>query len=371
MIAPRLWALLRRLGLARGLMLLLLGLPLLSSAEPYLAVRYGLKCISCHVNPSGGGLRNATGVRFSQVTIPQFQLPSVLQGWNGSIGPDVLRLGGDFRTASTDTRVPSEPTQTVSGTEQSRLYADVQLWPDHLGFYFDEMVAPGQSQMEERYVRLSASGSELYLKGGLFYLPFGWRLQDNSAFVRQLSGINMTVPDRGVEIGIERPGWSAQLDYTGGPGNKGDVTGHQVTGQVVWLQSWGRIGGASALVTSSAGARKVFGLFGGTTTGPVAWLGEIDWVSDQGYPEGTRRQLATLLEADWLVHQGHNLKLTSEYLDPDLKVHNDHKVRYSAVYEFTPIAFIQLRAGYRYYGGIPQNNFDNRRVTFVELHALF
>jgi hypothetical protein len=352
--------------------LLLLGLPMLASAEPYLAVRYGLKCMGCHVNPTGGGLRNSTGARFSQVTIPQFQLPQALQGvWTGGIGHDTLRFGGDFRTARIDTRVPTEPTQRFSGTEQSRLYTDVQFWPDHLAFYFDQQVAPGQSLEQERYVRLSATGNEIYFKGGQFYLPFGWRLQDQSAFVRQLTGINMTAPDRGVELGMEIPNWSAQLDYSDGPGNKGTVEGHQVTGNVIWLQPWGRIGASTAFVTSTAGARRMAGLFGGTKTGPVAWLGEIDWVSDAGYPEGTRRQLATLLEANWLVHQGHNLKLTSEYLDPDLKVKNDNKVRYSAVYEYTPIAFIQLRGGYRYYGGIPQNNFDNRRVTFVELHALF
>ena len=103
----------------------------------------------------------------------------------------------------------------------------------------------------------------------------------------------------------------------------------------------------------------------------MTWLAEVDLVSDEGYPEGSRRQIATLLEANWLVRQGHNLKLTSEFLDPDVDISNDYKVRYSLVYEYTPIAFIQLRAGYRSYGGIPQNNFDNRRLTFVELHGLF
>jgi hypothetical protein len=103
----------------------------------------------------------------------------------------------------------------------------------------------------------------------------------------------------------------------------------------------------------------------------VAWLGELDLVSDDGYLEGRRRQLATLLEANWLVRQGHNLKLTSEFFDPDLRVSNDHKVRYSLVYEYTPIGFVQLRAGYRRYGGIPQIDFDNRQQTFVELHGYF
>jgi hypothetical protein len=32
---------------------------------------------------------------------------------------------------------------------------------------------------------------------------------------------------------------------------------------------------------------------------------------------------------------------------------------------------VQLRAGYRRYRGIPQNDTDNRRAAFVELHAWF
>jgi hypothetical protein len=247
----------------------------------------------------------------------------------------------------------------------------VQLITDHLGLYLDETLAPGKPERQEAYVRVSTAGLGWYAKAGQFYLPFGWRLQDSSAFVRQLSGINMTVPDKGLELGLERDEWSAQLAYSNGPGNKGTVSGHQLTGQLMWLQPWGRLGTAVAQVRSTAGDRQALGFFGGTTTGPVAWLAELDLVSDEGYPEGRRRQLATLLEANWLVGRGHNLKFTSEFFDPDRRVANDQKARYSAVYEFTPIAFVQLRAGVRRYRGIPQNAFDNRRLGFVELHALF
>ncbi|RZL06523.1 MAG: hypothetical protein EOP40_17550, partial [Rubrivivax sp.] len=86
----------------------LLGLALVllscgARAEPYLAIRSGLKCVGCHANPTGGGLRNAVGNTFAQNVIPANALPEALQGWNGSLLDDRLRLGGDFRTATTRT----------------------------------------------------------------------------------------------------------------------------------------------------------------------------------------------------------------------------------------------------------------------------
>lgn len=327
--------------------------------------------MACHANPSGGGLRNAVGNAFAQNVIPANALPEMLQGWTGSLLDDRLRLGGDFRTGTTRTAVRGRPTSRVGGTEQTRLYADVQLIKDWLGAYVDEQLAPGRSERQEAYVRLQTPGLGWYAKAGQFYLPFGWRLQDSLAFVRQASGISMTVPDKGIELGRESDHLSAQLAYTRGPGNRGSVTGHQLTGQLVWLQAWGRLGAATAQVTSSAGGRRAYGLFGGTATGPLAWLAEADFISDDDGRGGQHRQLATLLEADWLLRQGHNLKLTAEYLDPDRAVANDHRVRHSLVYEVTPIAFAQLRLGYRRYGGIPQRPVDSRREGFAELHALF
>ena len=189
-------------------------------AEPYLALQQGYKCIACHVNPTGGGLRNSFGLVFAENVMPASTLPAGVPVWLGQAVQDIVRVGGDLRTDWSRTTVPQSPTQQQFALEQFRLYADVSVIPNLLGLYVDEEVAPGAAQTMEAYARYG-NPSDWYIKAGQFYLPFGWRLQDQSAFVRTVTGINMTTPDKGVEFGLERPNWSGQLDVTNGAANAG------------------------------------------------------------------------------------------------------------------------------------------------------
>jgi hypothetical protein len=250
-----------------------------------------------------------------------------------------------------------------------RLYGDVTLLPGRLGIYLDQLVAPGSSETREAYVRLGTPDGKWMLKAGQFYLPFGWRLQDNSAFVRQVSGITMNAPDSGIEASMESGPWSAQVALTNGVGNTGTGSGHQLTGQLAWVQTRGRIGVAASSTSSDAGDRNMVAGFAGLRTGPLTWLGEVDLVRDEGFPEGRRSLLAALGEVNWTFRRGHNLKLTGEYFDPDRDVREDQKSRISLAYEWTPWPFVQLRLGARWWDGIPQNALDNRRLLFLEVHG--
>lgn len=358
----------RSLGLALLFLALVAGPHAGARAEPYLAVQQGLQCGVCHVNPTGGGLRSAFGVAFAQRVLPAHGLPDGTPEWTGGLG-DFVRLGGDLRESWSHTQVPHQATQQGWALDQLRVYGDVAVIPQRLGIYLDEALAPGNARTQEAYVRYTDKDMGWYAKAGQFYLPFGWRLQDNTAFVREVSGISMTTPDNGVELGLERPEWTAQVNLTNGSANAGSGSGHQLGGQVVWVQPAGRIGLSAAFTQSAPGNRRVVGAFGGLRTGPLAWLGEVDGVQDDGFPEGRRSLLASLAEVDWAVARGHNLKLTYEYFDPDHSVAQDQQVRASLVYEYTPIPFVQLRAGIRQYDGIPQNDLQNRRLLFLEIHG--
>jgi hypothetical protein len=338
-----------------------------AAAEPYLAVEEGYKCNVCHVNPTGGGLRNDFGLTYAKVLLPAETVDNAIDSWSGKI-TDRLRIGGDLRADWSRDTAPNTPSQQAFSLEQFRVYADLVILPDRLGIYVDEQIAPNGSQNEEAYVRYGNTTDGFYLKGGQFYLPFGWRLQDQTAFVREVTGINMTTPDKGVELGYEHSAWSAQFDLTNGAANATTGSGYEVTTQVVYTKPLWRVGIAGSSTQSSAGDRRMGGLLAGLKTGPIAWLAEGDIVHDDSLG---RTLAAGLLEADWRIRKGHNLKLTAEYEDPDRAVRNNQETRYSIVYEYTPLPFLQLRAGYRHYFGIPQNNEENQQLTFVELHGYF
>jgi hypothetical protein len=196
--------------------------------------------------------------------------------------------------------------------------------------------------------------------------------------VQQITGINMTTPDKGVEFGWEHGFWDAQLAVSNGTAG-GPVANHgkQVSGQLIYVQSVWRLGVAANYNDASAsGAKSAAGVFAGLRTGPVAWLAQVDVTHDKSVtnnltPSGPLKQVASLVEANWLIVKGNNLKLTAEFLDPNKDVHNNGQTRWSIVYELTPIQFVQLRAGFRYNDGIPQDPSEHQKLAFIELHGFF
>ncbi len=238
--------------------------------------------------------------------------------------------------------------------------------------YADQSLGPGGSDNREAYAKLAFDDGKYYVKAGHMYLPYGIRLQDDNAFIRAVPGINYETPDNGVELGLELASWTAQLAISNGSGGGAEQdNGKQYSLRGEFVQPIWRLGASANYNDAAGGRRKMGNVFAGLRMGPIAWLAEADYIVDDGFPTGRRRTWAGLLEGNWELLQGHNLKVTGELLDPDTNVLNDQNARWSDVYEATPIQFLQLRGGFRYYDGIPQNDLQNRRVAFVELHGFF
>lgn len=340
-------------------------------AEPYFAVREGVKCVTCHVNATGGGMRNAFGNTWGQRVLPaRFIETGAAESWTGSVNP-YLAFGGNLRANASYVDVPNQPSMNAFDIQELRLYLLVEPIAQRLSVYVDERAAPDSARNLEAWGRYWFGDQRWYVKAGQMFLPFGLRLEDQSAFVRQASGINLATPDRGVEVGLETTHWSAQLAVSNGAGAEGGAEtdeGKQATLRAEHVQSVWRAGASFSYNDTDVGDRELAGVFGGLRTGPIAWLAEADYIEDDGTPAGTRTQWAGLLEANWGYRTGHNLKLTAEYIEPDEDVDDDEQHRWSVVWEYTPVQFLQLRVGAREYDGVPQSDLT---FAFIQLNAYF
>ena len=210
-----------------------------------------------------------------------------------------------------------------------------------------------------------------YLRAGRMTLPFGLRLQEQQAFVIQISGISMATPDDGMELGYRSGPWDAQFDVSNGTaGGAENDDGKQYTAQVVRLQDRWRIGACGNYNDSTAQRSTAACLFGGLRTGPVSWLAEVDAVNVEPAGQVAQHLAAALLEANWLVRRGANLKLTAEWLDPDRSHSTNLETRFSLIAEYTPMQYLQLRLGARSrdYHSTPYQTVNQ---AFFEVHAYF
>ena len=338
-------------------------------AEPYLAVQKGMQCSSCHSHPAGGGKRTVYGNVFAQSELAGRRIGSG-DLWTGEI-TKWLAVGADLRASYESVNIPNRSDTSDLGIDRGTIYVEATIISGRLSVYVDEQVAPDKIENREAYVRLNSRNTKWFLAAGQFYLPYGLRLQDDTAFVRLATGINFTNSDRGVQVGYNSGAWSTIASLTNNSGNGRNSSGDQFSLLSSYVQPTWRAGISINVNREDAGDRAMFGLFGGLKTGPVAWLAEIDSIRDDISPGITIDAFAGLLEANWTVLDKHNLKFSYEYLNPNNDISEDHQVRYSVVWEHAPLQFLQARAGLRFYDGIPQVDAQNRKTFFVELHGFF
>jgi len=357
--------------------------PAASLAEPYLAVRTGYKCMVCHVNPTGGGKRTEFGSIYSQTTMAAERLdpatgralpagaPSDAAVWTGKLN-DYLAIGSDLRANLSGTRVPNSPSTVAFDPTRAQLYLEVKPIVDRLTIYLDERVAPGSATNRETYAMLWFANRSVYVKAGRMFVPFGLRIEDDTAFIRQVTGTSFNSSDDGVEGGLELGPWSAQVSVTNGAGGGTETNrGKQISSLFSYVQPGWRAGLSSSTNFNGAADRRMQSVFAGLRTGRISWLASGVYITDDGTPTGRMKQWATLVEGNYEAAKGHNLKLTYEYYDPNADVKEDQRERYSAVWEYVPFQFTQFRLGARKSNGIPQNNAQNATELFLQWHAFF
>jgi hypothetical protein len=324
------------------------------------------------MNRTGGGIRTSFGSIYTQTI-----LPTRLLRW---------RDGGNLLPANPDARfafganvraqylnVTSEDREDISSFEipEANLYGELRLAPGRLSLYLDQKVGPSGASARELFGLLSWRKGRAYLKVGKFLPPFGWRLPDDAAFIRQFSGFTYINPDIGVEFGAEPGKWSIHLAAVNGSGGgSDDDRSKKLTLLTVRRFDRWRVGVSGANNIDDDATTTYAGLLGGANFGRLALLAEGDWVESSQGNQVTRRLLG-LIEADVLVTRGLNIKLARDWIDPDRDVRTDDRTRDSLGLEFIPYPFLQLRWFVRRLDGPPQVAGSRDTQVDFEVHVFF
>ena len=383
-------------------------------AEPYLAVRYGYKCSQCHVNPSGGGKRNRFGTIFSQAELPRFTLSADRlrrfagldprsgaseeddagdeddgaeadfagfddgrlfrsSFWSGYVSPYVS-LGGDVRV--THRTIFSNALDTTSNTldlTEGNLYATLEFFDEAFLLYLDETIAPGGAASREAFALLRGPWSS-YVKAGRMMLPFGIRVQDDAAFIREVTGFNYGVQDLGVEVGMEPGPFSLHLAVSNGTqGSSDDNKDKQVSALAAFVQRHWRIGTHGTWNNTPLAKRVAYGAFTGIHFGRFSVLGEVDHIIDAldvAATESTIHQLLLYGAVNYHLTRGVNLKVSYDFADPTTRP-GDRFTRVSGGVEYFPFQFVQLRSFLRFRDETETSPRDDELTLEFEIHVFF
>ncbi|MCH9695628.1 MAG: hypothetical protein K0U72_14030 [Gammaproteobacteria bacterium] len=358
----------RKYGSILAILTMIVACTNVAQAEPYIAVQKGMQCSACHSGPAGGGMRTVYGNVYAQSELTARRLGDG-NIWTGEVNK-WLSVGADLRGSFSSVDAPNRPETSDTRFDRGTIYLEAKIIPNRLSIYVDQQVVPDESINREAYLRVNSKNTKWFASVGRFYLPYGLRLQDDSAFVRLATGANFANSDRGIQGGYNSGPWSVIASVTE-PDGGNSGSGKELSLVSTYVQPTWRVGASANTNDDDAGDRSLFGVFGGLKTGSVAWLAEFDSISDEVPGRSTAQAYAGLLEANWTFRKSHNLKISYDYLDPDDDITEDHQVRYSAIWEHSPFQFLQFRAGFRLYDGVPQVDAQNRKLFFVELHALF
>jgi hypothetical protein len=342
-------------------------------ALPRFALRNDLSCSGCHINPTGGGLRNSYGIgSFTRRLLARPSARTETVRYDGQMGHS-MRLGADLRfrylmeqsVTTVDDTTTVDETLTGFNAMAASIYASIQPVRD-LTFY---LRYDPETDGTEVYGILQNLWGPLYIKAGAFAPEFGLRIDDHTAYVRggsrgssRSDGDSLTkgfrftqdFRDTGVEIGYERSWYRLLAAITNGNGGMDPIGEDKAT--ILRGEIRPSILGTHILAGYSSYSQtdeKTSGFFGGIARGRLAVLVEFDsgdQFNDAAIDTATTEVGAWMLEGTFEVFHGVHLYLRLDNWDPDKSVPGETFTRTVLGLELHPFPYLEIRPQYRMNG---------------------
>ena len=355
-------------------------------ALPRFAVKNAASCITCHVNPSGSGLRNDYGI--SIVSMDELPLASGMEftdeDYSGELG-DYLNIGADFRVQAFNYSNDENTRNTAFFSMQADLYASFSV-SDAVTVYAEVDLLRGNT---EYWTSLAVLPNDGYFRLGRHIPTYGLKLDDHSAFIRggnlrQTQGLakeglpfsplvenpvifewGMRVKDfylttslaNGYALGREQT-----YGFTETLGDKNLTARLEYSGTLLGLSS---MAGLSYMQEQDL---RLQGLFGGLSLGRITWLGEIDlaanWVADD---------VTTLVSySEFVIEalQGVNMLAKIDFIDENLNFAGAALTRYTLGTEIFPMSFFEIKAQVRF-NQLSESSSSAEPEYLLQLHTWF
>jgi hypothetical protein len=329
-----------------------------SQALPRFAAETGAKCQSCHINPSGGGMRNAFGAQFGreELPVPAWSEDSGLEDL-AKLLPSFLGVGADFRTLYVVRQIPDSTGKSATlDNEFFQMQGDIDFSlrvAKKVSLYLSKGLYSG-FEVFGLFNLLPYNG---HIKIGKFVPNYGLKMDDHTAFIRMYTGFSASV-GRPEITGIEAAVAPGPMTIAGGVYNATDGFGATGGSQKAYL---GRAEGIFDLGKKvffglganvfrreqAGGSVTLSGAFGSLGMGRFTLIGEGDFVST-AIPTRTITGALLYVEANYAVVDGVQLKAAYDFYDPDKDVKSGSTSRYSLGAEFFPIGGVEVRPVYRF-----------------------
>ena len=363
-----------------------------SRALPKYASRTGYKCQSCHINPTGKGMRNELGSSYGRddITLATFKDATDYDDFSTKLGPNIS-FGADYRSmfyyesknkTSTFFQMQGALYVNLRLTKRFSIYADKDLFGDPEVF--------GLARI------LPMDG---YVKIGKFIPAYGTKVDDHNYFIRggpynpgvQFGGsfpagyptglrFGELSEDTGLELGFAPSIFTFNIGlFDGLPGVNLPTTGTRNKSVALRGDARFAIGGVNLNVggsyydSPSATDRHTFyGAFGAVTLfRDLTLTSEVDYVEHATHDAPTTVGIAWWNELNWMVVQGIDLKLAYESYDPDKDLQNGIFSQVTVGAEFFVMSGVEVRPLYRINMNKLPNNGNANTNEFLAMFHFF
>lgn len=343
-------------------------------AEPRFALREGVPCSTCHVSPSGGGMRNRHGrYVYAPTALPAGYPDADNPLMDLDVG-DSLAFGADIRFLYLE-----QPNAGLSDTSRSvRTFMPMQsdfyiaVTPfEGLTLYYDQGIH-GSFEATIMYEHdLGVPELSFYTRAGFFAPPYGLRTANHNLFIRQEIGFGPGDNDAGLEVGFQLgplllqgavltgAGAQALIDDNDDKAFVGRLEGifriddfRLMAGGSFYMNRTGNVTRLSASTIDTRTDHMRAGGHLGLAIGRFAWLGEADLVFDDPTEDNTSAETVhafrSYQQLDVRIVRGFELRLDYEYRQQNLDLRNGVAHRLGGGFSLFPLPNVELFFLYRY-----------------------